>query len=231
MELYFGFRGNANEIILTEEESNHLVAVRRSQPGDEVRITDGKGNIFTALLEQADKHKSCLRIIKTEKIPAKPYWLHIAIAPTKNIERTEWFIEKAVETGISEISFLRCRHSERKEIKIDRLKKVALAAMKQSLKAFLPTLNDMKHFNDFVSGNYQEIKFICSMKGKDTFRQAYHPGKSLLAMIGPEGDFHDAEYALAVQHGFIPVALSESRLRTETAALTACTIFNFLNTQ
>jgi 16S rRNA (uracil1498-N3)-methyltransferase len=232
MDLYYG-KSSGNNIILDEEESNHLINVRRAVNGHVVHVTDGHGNLFTTELIKTEKRNCTLQIIQTTVSSGKNYHLHIAIAPTKSIDRIEWFLEKATETGIDEITFLQCRHSERKEIKEERLNRVLIAAMKQSMKTFLPKLNPMIDFKTFMEKKNAGTLLICTMEAgeTDSLKKNYKAGNDLLTLIGPEGDFHPDELALALKCGYKPTTLGSSRLRTETAALTVCTLFNFINSQ
>ena len=226
-DYYFG-HAEGNTVVLSGEEFNHLKNVKRIKTGDTILVTDGNGNLFTC---QFAGNNSPLTLVKCENFVRKNYTLHIAVAPTKNIDRIEWFLEKAVESGIDIISFLQCRHSERKEIKTDRLTRVAIAAMKQSKKTFLPVINDMIGINEFIQKNHVGTKLIFTQNGNGNFKSNYKANNGLLAVIGPEGDFHTDEINLAIENGFQSTSLGDSRLRTETAALTVCTLFNFLNTQ
>ena len=217
---------------LPEEEAAHAVRVLRLQTGDEVTLTDGKGNFYRAEISTATTKRCLVNILET--IPQAPLWsgyLHIAMAPTKNMDRTEWFAEKATEIGFDELTFLNCRFSERKEIKPARLEKILVSAMKQSQKATLPELNGMTDFRTFVSLPFAGRKFIahCEEGVKPLLKQTYHPGENALVLIGPEGDFSPEEIALALKCGFEPISLGESRLRTETAALVACHTIHVLN--
>ena len=232
MDLYFG-KPSDNKIILDEDESNHLINVKRVRNGDVVNVTDGEGHLYTTELLQTEKRICVLSICETIVNKKKPYRLHLAIAPTKSIDRIEWFLEKTTETGIDEISFLVCRHSERKEIKLDRLNRVILSAMKQSEKTYLPKINAIVDFKVFVNRVNADTKLICTLNSNEykSLKNNYHAGDSLTSLIGPEGDFHPDEVALAIQNGYKPVTLGASRLRTETAALNVCTLFNFINSQ
>ena len=192
---------------LPEEEAAHAIRVLRLQTGDEVTLTDGKGNFYRAEISTATNKRCLVNILET--IPQAPLWsgyLHIAMAPTKNMDRTEWFAEKATEIGFDELTFLNCRFSERKIIKTERIAKILVSAIKQSLKARLPRLNEMTDFNKFISQSFNGRKFI-----------------------GPEGDFSEEEVKKAIENGFEPISLGRSRLRTETAALVACHILNLQN--
>jgi 16S rRNA (uracil1498-N3)-methyltransferase len=233
VDLYFGPKSNRDEIVLEEEELNHLFNSKRAKPGDEIIVTDGKGKLFTAELISRDKKNPAFKIISVIENKKKPFHLHIAVAPTKNNERIEWFLEKAVETGIDEISFVICRHSERREIKLERMNRVLIAAVKQSMNTWLPVLNEPVDFKKFIAKNFTGNKLICSMNAdeQNTLGKMYVKGNNLTAVIGPEGDFHADELQLAEENGFQFTSLGKSRLRTETAALNVCTICNFLNTQ
>ena len=230
MDLYFG-KPSGNKIILDSEESNHLLNVKRISKDVIIHVTDGEGKFYETKIFEIDKKNCSLSILNTKTFEKPPFHLHIAISPTKSIDRIEWFLEKATETGIDEISFIKCRHSERKEIKIDRLNRILISAIKQSIKPFLPKINPMTDFQTFIKGNLTGTKLICSMEAEknEGLNKYCTPGNKLIALIGPEGDFHIDECTLAIQNGFKPVSLGASRLRTETAALSVCTIFNFVN--
>lgn len=217
---------------LPEEEAAHAVRVLRLQPGDEVTLTDGKGNFFRAEISTATNKRCLLNILET--LPQSPLWkghLHIAMAPTKNMDRTEWFTEKATEIGFDELTFLNCRFSERKVIKTERIHKILVSAIKQSLKAKLPILNEMIDFNKFIEQPFKGQKFIahCHEGEKQLLKDIMIPGEDALVLIGPEGDFSTEEVKKAEEKGFIPISLGKSRLRTETAALVACHIINLAN--
>lgn len=217
---------------LPEEEAAHALRVLRLQPGDEVMLTDGTGNFYRARIGLA-AHKRCLvDILATE--PQAPLWtghLHIALAPTKNMDRTEWFAEKATEIGFDELTFLNCRYSERKVIKTDRIQKILVSAIKQSLKARLPRLNEMTDLKTFIARPFEGQKFIahCHEGEKPLLKDLVRKGEDAVVMIGPEGDFSEEEVRMALEAGFQSISLGRSRLRTETAALVACHILNLQN--
>ena len=222
----------ASNFQLPESESQHCIRVLRKQIGDEIDITDGKGHFFKAQITEA--HPKHCKVEITKQIESFPFWksrIEIALAPTKNMDRTEWFAEKATEIGIDKIHFLKTRYSERKEIKTDRIQKILVSAMKQSLKANLPELTGIVDFKKFITGNFEGQKFIahCVSGEKTLLSQAYQKGENALILIGPEGDFSDDEIALALENGFQAISLGESRLRTETAALTACQTIHIVN--
>jgi len=217
---------------LSEEESRHASKVLRLQMGDEVILTDGLGNWMVS--EILDNHpKRCLVGVKTKYSNYKHlgYELHIAAAPTKNINRFEWFLEKATEIGISRITPLLTSHSERKEIKKPRLNKVITAAMKQSLKAWHPLLDDMIKFDKFIQQDFDGKKFIawCESDENERIEKYLTAKEKALILIGPEGGFSIEEIEMAKANGFQPVSISKSRLRTETAALVACHSVAFVN--
>jgi 16S rRNA (uracil1498-N3)-methyltransferase len=224
---------NAGELLhtLSDVESSHM-KVMRLKPGDRIRLTDGLGNFAEGLIEDVNPKKSTVSLLEVVEQAKKEYHLSIAVAPTKNIARYEWFIEKATEIGIDRIIPLYCDHSERERLRIDRLEKVTIAAMKQSLKAWLPEIQEPVTFNALMQQqDLPEILFIAWIDDAVTLhlKDVCKPGKNVLVLIGPEGDFSEAEVVKAKERGFIPVSLGQSRLRTETAALAACMIVNLTN--
>lgn len=216
--------------VLSEEESLHAVKVLRLQSGDIIHLLDGKGGMHRAAITFPHP-KKCTYQIETSvfEYGKRDYRLHIAIAPTKNIERFEWFVEKAVEIGVDEITPLLCRYSERKILKTDRTEKIIVSAAKQSLKACMPTLNPLTPIHLFLKQTNAEAKFIahCREEDKAEFRQQIKNQKDICILIGPEGDFSEEEVSQAIAAGFLPVSLGESRLRTETAGVVACTVAGF----
>ena len=228
--------GTADEIgktySLDEEESGHCVRVLRYTRGDEILLTNGQGMTYTAVITNPHP-KHCEFEVRTAEKQSKHHsnYIHIAIAPTKNVERIEWFVEKCTEIGVDEITPLLCRFSERKQLRIDRLQKIILSAAKQSLTPYLPKLNEMTDCTEFIRGTEEETRFIahCYKEDKRDLRNEIKPGKSVVVMIGPEGDFSEQEIAEALQHNFVPVSLGDSRLRTETAGIVACHICNLFS--
>lgn len=217
---------------MPDEEAGHCLRVLRLGIGDEVMLTDGKGSFYKAVISAATNKRCQLKVI--EVLPQEKGWngwLHVAMAPTKNMDRTEWFAEKATEIGFDELTFLNCRFSERKIIKTERIEKILVSAVKQSLKASKPLLNEMVDFNKFISQDFKGQKFICHCyEGeKKLLKEALVPGEDALILIGPEGDFSEEEVAKALSLGFQPVSLGKSRLRTETAALVATHTLNLFN--
>ena len=217
---------------LDETESKHCVRVLRLAKGDEITLVDGRGGFFTAEIADPNPKRCAVNVVKSEmNFGLRNFQVHIAIAPTKNIERIEWFLEKATEIGIDQVTPLLCHHSERKEIKNDRLEKVMISGMKQSLKAYLPRLDGMTRFSDFIRLPFSGQKFIahCEEQHRELLKNLVKSGESYLILIGPEGDFSPDEIEMAIHAGFQPVSLGESRLRTETAGVVACHTFNLLN--
>lgn len=221
-----------NTYTLDESESKHCVRVLRLEQGDEIILVDGRGGMFTAQIVDANPKRCAVRVVKSAlNFGQRDFSVHIAIAPTKNIERIEWFLEKATEIGMDRITPLLCRFSERKEIKNDRLEKVMISAMKQSLKARLPQLDSLTKFNDFIAQPFEGQKFIahCDDQHRDLLKKMIVPNQNYLILIGPEGDFSAEEIENALRAGFHPVSLGDSRLRTETAGVVACHTFNLMN--
>ena len=221
---------------LPAEEAGHCARVLRMTEGEHIQITDGRGSFYEAELTLVSPKRCLFRVLSMET--PEPQWtghLHIAMAPTKNMDRVEWFAEKATEIGFNELTFLNCRFSERKVIKTERVDKILVSAVKQSLKATKPTLNEMTDFNQFVKQERAGQKFIAHCYDdlgdeKPLLKQVLKSGEDAVVMIGPEGDFSREEVQLAIGHGFVPISLGRSRLRTETAALVACHILNLANT-
>ncbi len=220
------------QYFLNEEESKHAIRVLRLEQGSEVQLIDGKGGLYTAKITDAHPKRTILQIISViTAFNKRNHYLHIAVAPTKNIERMEWFVEKATEIGIDEISPIICRRSERKEVKKERLDKIITAAIKQSLKAYHPVLNEAMSFSQLVKRPFEGQKFIahCEEGSKISLPAELIKQGRYLVLIGPEGDFAPEEIEEALQNGFKAITLGEARLRTETAALEACFEVNFLN--
>ncbi|WP_026897690.1 16S rRNA (uracil(1498)-N(3))-methyltransferase [Daejeonella oryzae] len=232
MHLFYTPLINGKLHLLNEEESKHCIKVLRMQLHDEIYLIDGKGGFYTAQIIDPHPKRTALKITEARfEYGKRNHHLHIAIAPTKNIERTEWFLEKAAEIGIDEISIMICDRSERKEVKTERLSKVITAAVKQSLKAYHPKLNEAVSFKKIIESDFPGEKYIahCIDSDKQFLKQNLIPHSRYLILIGPEGDFTTSEVDLALKAGFKPITLGESRLRTETAALEAVFEINFLN--
>ena len=217
---------------LNEEESAHAVRVLRLKAGDAITLVDGKGGWYKALIIEPHP-KRCETEITEQRTEygKRPYRLHIGIAPTKNIDRFEWFIEKATEIGIDEITPLLCERSERKHIQTERLQRVMIAAMKQSQKAYLPQLNEMTPFNKWLKPSGQGNSYIahCNDGDRQLLKIVYQLGQDAVIAIGPEGDFSMQEVTQALDCGFQGISLGASRLRTETAGVAACYGVYFVN--
>lgn len=233
MQLFFQpeLTKDSTQCSFDKEESRHIVKVLRKKQGDELLITNGNGFMFTAEIALADVKHCIANIIKTDAYKKPNYHLHLAVAPTKMNDRYEWFLEKATEIGISEITPIICEHSERKVVKEERLEKVLQSAMKQSLQTFMPKLNPAIAFKEFIEQHFTGQKFIahCEETDKKSLKQQIKTEEDILILIGPEGDFSVKEIETALQQGFIPVTLGQTRLRTETAALVACHSVVFAN--
>jgi 16S rRNA (uracil1498-N3)-methyltransferase len=233
METLFYAPAIASGSELPEDESQHCTRVLRLKEGDEITVTDGKGHLYRAVLK--DVHRKRCRVEIAEARDAEPlrdFRIHLAVAPTKRADRMEWLVEKATEIGVDEITCLRCRYSERREIKRERLCKIAVGAMKQSQQAVLPQINGMTDFEAFIAPGFEGCKMFGHCREdrtKQLIREVYRPGQNALLMIGPEGDFSSGETEAALAAGFFPVSLGKSRLRTETAALAACHTIHVLN--
>lgn len=231
MHIFYTPDINSNEYILNEEESRHCTKVLRLNPGAHVHLIDGRGGLYEAEIMSFSKKNVNLQIInKKSEYQRRNYHLHIAIAPTKNIDRLEWFLEKATEIGIDEVTLIITDRSERKVVKEDRLFKVMTSAVKQSLQAYHPVLNPLVTFNDFIQQDHNAERMIAHCVAENK-REAITKiqKQSYLILIGPEGDFTPSEIEKALQNDFKPITLGNTRLRTETAALEACFEVNYLN--
>ena len=234
MQLFFTTDIRGNLAYFDETESRHLTQVLRRKVGDTVQLTDGLGTLFSGGIIEVGK-RTCVVAIQNalNNFEARPFRLHIAIAPTKNMDRIEWFLEKATEIGIDEITPLICKRSERTVIKTERLKGVLASAMKQSLKTFLPKIHEALDFQQFMKQKFSEDdqKFIayCNDAERHPLSKMYQKSKNCVLLIGPEGDFTESEVAAAFKQNFVGVSLGNSRLRTETAGVVACHTVNLLN--
>ena len=223
---------------LPKEEAHHALKVLRLGDGDEIRLMDGKGTFYRATITAATGHRLLYQIDEAE--PQEPAWkghLHLAMAPTKLMDRVEWFAEKATEIGFDELSFLDCQFSERRVVKEERIDKILISAMKQSHKAWKPKLNGMTRFKDFINQDREGDKFICHCYEESDIGDGEKPllfdvlreGVPTTVLIGPEGDFSIEEVKYALQNGYKSVILGRSRLRTETAALVAVHMMQLRN--
>lgn len=232
MQLFYIPDISGAEVILNETESKHAIRVLRLTEGTQVQLIDGVGGFYEAIISNAH-HKRCKLLItkSVSEFEKRNFKLHIAIAPTKNIDRFEWFLEKCTEIGIDEITPLLSEHSERKIVKPERLEKILVSAIKQSLKAYLPKLNSINTLNHLVSNSEYKNKYIahCNAGDKVHLKDEIKKDEDVLILIGPEGDFSKEEVALAIQNGFKEISLGNARLRTETAGVVACHIANLMN--
>lgn len=234
MQLFYNSEINikSQQFTFDKTESRHIVRVLRKKEGDTIFITNGLGDLFTSEIEIAND-KRCLVKILDYKTHIKPwnYYLHIAIAPTKLNDRFEWFLEKATEIGIDEITPIICEHSERKVLKLERMEKIVHSAAKQSLKYHFPKLNEPVTFNEFINSEVSGQLFIahCEETSKKSLKSVLKPTQNISILIGPEGDFSTKEIQQSLEHNFIPVSLGESRLRTETAGIVAVHSVAFVN--
>jgi len=228
MELFFDpeFKG---EGLLNEAESKHCINVLRHKVGDCITIANGKGQYYKCEITVAHPKKCQLKLIEKQEFPPNKFNIHLAVAPTKSTDRFEWLIEKAMELGVSEITPLLCQHSERKKVRTDRIERVVVAAMKQSLKAHLPKINELTPFDQFLSNNANGYIAHCYNTPKTPLKMAYTKGEDCILCIGPEGDFSEDEVHNASNNGFTPVSLGLSRLRTETAGVVACHTIHLIN--
>lgn len=222
---------------LPESDSGHCLRVLRMHPGDEVEAVNGRGTAYTLRLLDDNRHGCAVEIV--EQRPEPPSWpqnITIAVAPTKNLDRMEWMVEKLTEIGVNRITPLLCERSERRTLKPERLERIAVAAMKQSLKATLPIIDHLTPLKDFVNQTSSHFTLQPSLFiaycGREVERKLlsreYRPGTDVTLLIGPEGDFAQEEVTLCLDQGYVPVTLGDNRLRTETAALVGCDTFHII---
>ncbi len=237
MQLFYtsDIESHHTSFMLSEEESKHAIRVLRLNVGDKIHLIDGRGGLYETEILDAHPKRTTLNILSVQENFGKlPYEIHLAVAPTKNIDRIEWFLEKATEVGLSEYTPIICEHSERKEVKVERLEKVAIAAMKQSLKAYLPKINPAIPFAKFLEAQKSNVGICkgiahCVDASKSYLSTSFEAKQKYLILIGPEGDFSEKEINQALETGFIPLSLGEARLRTETAALASVMEIALLN--
>lgn len=232
MHLFYSNTISGKYHSLSPEESKHCIKVLRLGKGDTIYLTDGIGNLFRTHITDDSAKRTTVEIAEIQnEFEKRSFKLHIAIAPTKNINRFEWFLEKATEIGIDVITPVICHHSERRSISFDRLNKIIISAMKQSHKAYLPLLENACNYEDFVSKKFSADKYIaaCIPGINESIKDLYQKDRDAVILIGPEGDFSQEEISMAVNKGFKPITLGKSRLRTETAAVFACSSVNFVN--
>ncbi len=229
MQIYFAnIFTDADTVLLSAEESKHCIRVLRHKAGDIIHVIDGKGNFYEAEITTADVQKCSVKIISKKQISSpKKYRLHIAISPTKNADRIEWMLEKCTELGVDEFSFIICKRTEKTGVKTDRLKKIAESAVKQSIQAMLPVINEAQTFKEFIlqHKNTQHKYIAHCLEKEKTALSKILKNETALILIGPEGDFTEDEIKLAFDTNFAPLSLGNTRLRTETAGLFAAAAF------
>ena len=235
MEFFYSNNIKDDLIILDSIESKHCIKVLRKSIGDKVNVVDGNGSLYIGIIH-LDNSKEChIKIIDViNDYNNKKFYIHIAISPIKNHHRLEWFVEKAIEIGIDEISFIDCNRTLKKVIKMERIKKTAISAMKQTLKAKLPKINKICNYDDFIKNNKEKNKFICHLEKENksnifNFKVDIQKHKNVCILIGPEGDFTENEINNSKNYNFKAITLGESRLRTETAGIVACHLLNIIN--
>jgi 16S rRNA (uracil1498-N3)-methyltransferase len=234
MHIFYAPRITAQAAMLTPDESQHCIKVLRLGKGDRVRLIDGQGGMYDAVIALPDPRKCMLDIIGViEHHRGRKISLHIAIAPTKNPERFEWFIEKAVEIGIDVITPILCHRSERRVLKTDRLSRIIISTMKQAMVPYLPVLHELTEYPEFMNGLTGAVhnRFIahCDNHERRNLKDVIARGSNVIILIGPEGDFTPGEIDLAISRDFLPVSLGSNRLRTETAGIVACSVVNMIN--
>ncbi len=232
MELFFSDNIDNDIIILDSQESRHCTKVLRKSVGDSVNVVDGIGNFYKGELVSISRNNCQIKINEViNDYDKKKYYIHIAISPIKNHDRLEWFIEKSVEIGIDEISFIQCERTLRKKIKLERINRIAITAMKQTLKAKLPKINKIESFSSLLDRCNENMKFICHLENNKredlfSFKKSIINSLNSCILIGPEGDFTSQEISLSQKYNFIPISLGNSRLRTETAGIVSCNLIN-----
>ena len=235
MQLFYNATIDTNTKAFTfdKNESRHIIKVLRKSEGDQLSITNGKGDFFEIIILTANPKKCIGEVINIKSVDQLPYNLHLAVAPTKLNDRYEWFLEKATEIGITEITPIICDHSERKIINLDRFEKKIQSAMKQSLKSYLPKLNKATTFKNFLisqeNNTQQKLIAQCEETSKKRLKSVLKKRGDTTILIGPEGDFSSDEINKSLRIGFAPISLGNSRLRTETAAIVACHSVAFIN--
>lgn len=225
MQLFYTNNIQGKQAYLDTEETKHCTKTLRKSVGDKLTLTNGKGSLYEAELTAFDKKSATLQILQQLPSPdERNFKLHIAIAPTKNNSRLEWFLEKATEMGIDEVSFIQCQRSERKNIRLERLEKIVVSAAKQSLKTIFPVLHPLKPFKEVIKEVQADFKGIahCNSSTLPPLKEKVGTPTQFFLLIGPEGDFSPQEVAWAEEQGFEEIGLGKSRLRTETAGLVAC---------
>ncbi len=233
MQLFYNpnINNDSESFSFDKEESKHIIKVLRKKDTDILYVTNGLGDLFTTEITLASDSKCTVRIVSVAKSEQPKYQLHLAVAPTKLNDRYEWFLEKATEIGVTEITPIICDHSERKQIKTERFDKIIQSAIKQSNQYFLPKLNEPISFKDFMKNKNEDVKLIahCEETNKKSLKEIIRPNENITLLIGPEGDFSEKEIKLAIENKYIPISLGNTRLRTETAAIVASHSVAFVN--
>lgn len=216
---------------LDAQESHHAIKVLRLKVQDEILVIDGKGGVYTCKISEANQNECKLEILSKETQKQRSCFLEIVIAPTKNMDRIEWLVEKCVEIGVDSFKFIETKNSERSKLRLDRLEKIAVSAMKQSKNYFMPSFSELMKLDKVLKYDFDGQKFIahCVEDNKKHLKEVFAPQSCYQILIGPEGDFTQQEIEMALSNNFMPVTFGENRLRTETAALYACALVNFLN--
>ncbi len=233
MQLFYNpnINNDSESFSFDKEESKHIIKVLRKKDTDILYVTNGLGDLFTTEITLASDSKCTVKIVSVVKSEQPKYQLHLAVAPTKLNDRYEWFLEKATEIGVTEITPIICDHSERKQIKTERFDKIIQSAIKQSNQYFLPKLNEPISFKDFMKNKNEDVKLIahCEETNKKSLKEIIRPNENITLLIGPEGDFSEKEIKLAIENKYIPISLGNTRLRTETAAIVASHSVAFVN--
>lgn len=235
MQIYYCSNQQDDLLWFDPEESHHIIRVMRYKKGQAIHVTDGRGSLYEAALITDDPRKCNARILKCIQREEKTSnGLHVAVSPVKNPSRFEWFVEKATEIGINRITPMLCNHTEKSRLNADRLRKIAISAMKQSQRLWLPEIEPLRSFDEVVKetpAGEGYIAWVDESHNQILFKDAYKPGTNATVLIGPEGDFTEKEIRAALNSGFMPISLGKYRLRTETAALLVCCIYHFINQQ
>ena len=231
MQLFYTKNIDSDIFTLDEDESFHAIRVLRLKKGDIINIVDGQGGFYKGVI-QADSSKCCTgEVLNVElNFRKKGYYLHLVVSPTKNTSKMEWLLEKITEIGADEISFIKCEFSERTNIKVERWQKILISAMKQSISAYLPKMNNVVEFKEFINKlKFSGDKFIAHTSNSPNLLQHYVKNNNVILLIGPEGGFSTKEIEDAIEREFRPISLGAKRLRTETAAICASAIISLVN--
>lgn len=229
MKVFYFENIENNLVTLTEEESAHAVRVLRLKEGEEVSLIDGKGSLLRGNIVDAHQKRCVVEVLEKMQVYRRNYHKHLVVAPTKSIDRFEWFLEKATEIGVDEVTPLLSDRCERRHINVDRLEKILTSTMKQCIQPFRPKLNDLIKFKDFVKNHPNGFIAHLETGEEELLQKVYQAGKDVVILIGPEGDFSPDEVKLAKEYGYVSVSLGHSRLRVETAAVAACHTISIVN--